>query len=38
MPFSREWDDFPGKVNITDDSITFPDGTSMFSAPSGNTG
>ena len=37
MPISRQWSDAPGKINVTDSEITFPDGTSLVSAPRGNT-
>lgn len=37
MPIGQEWDDYPGKVNITDSGITFPDNSNLASAPLGNT-
>ena len=37
MPVSKQWSDFPSKINVTDSEITFPDGTSLVSAPRANT-
>lgn len=37
MPVSQNWDDYPGKINVTDEAITFPDLTNLASAPLGNT-
>lgn len=37
MPTSKQWNDYPSKVNVTDNEIVFSDNTTIVSAPRGNT-